>query len=246
MKETYLIIGSDSIEDINRIAYRGNHVGVNLIALGYLLCPDKSYGKIDVYKKGIDAILLENLSGIVIAKCSYKMCSEELIFWNYMKRLAKRIGLKVLNEWELQRPEPIDFDSLKNPSPDLHEKMLKITRAFKDAVQNVMDSEEEKDAELKACINGVLGSKSENRDNDPDSGYPNVFHIDDAFPGPDRPVVNINISIGGRDHSRGDSLWGHGSGCNDSTGGSRESRSRRDAPGCGCSSEPDGQSKISE
>lgn len=107
-------------------------------------------------------------------------------------------------------------------------------------------SEEEKDAELKAYLNGLCDLKPENRDNNPNSRYPNVFHIDDAFPGPDRPVVDIDISIGGRDHSRGDSLWGHGSGCNDSAGGSRESGSGRDASGCGCSSEPDGQSEIPE
>lgn len=244
-RETYLVIGSDSKDDLKRIAIAGNIAGVNLLVLDTDF-PNMRYDEITIYKKGLDALLLDDLSGVVIARCSYTMLSSELKFWSYLERLAKKMDLKVLCEWELRKPEKIDFDSLKNPDPELQEKMLKITRAFKDAVQDAMDSEEEKDAELKAYLNGLYGLKSWNRDNNPDPGYPNVFCIYDTFPGPDRPVVNINISIGGRRNSRGDQTGEHGSGCNDSASGSREPRYSWDAPGCRCSSKPDGQSKISE
>lgn len=244
-KETYLVIGSDSMDDLRRIKFAGNAEGVDLLVLSDICAPDSKYENLDVYKKALNVLLDDDLSGVVFVKCCYAMGSRELAFWNYLERLAKRMGLKVLQEWELRKPEKIDFDSLKNPNQELHEKMLGITMAFKDAVQNVMDSEEEKDAELKARINSVFGSKPGNEGIEYHK-YSDVYHVEETFPGPVPITVDINISIGGRRDSRGDQNGKHGSGCNDSAGGSGEPRSGWDASGCRCSSEPDGQFKISK
>lgn len=237
-KETYLIIGSDSEEDLGEILLKGKAAGINLITIGETSLQDMKYDEITVYKKGLDALLTDGLSGCVVARCSYTMLSRELEFWSYLERLAKRMGLKVLREHELLEPKKIDFESLKNPNPELHEKMLKITKAFKDAVQNAMDSEEEEVEDFKKYLNRLYGYGCWNRSSGPHSistefcKYQDVIYIDDAFQGPYRSVVNIDVYIGGGRNSRGDQTGGHGSSCDDCTGGSRKSRFGRDAS-CG-------------
>lgn len=253
-KETYLVIGSDSIEDLRRIAFSGNAAGVNLIVLGDAYSfTDTIYEKIEIYKMGLNALLSDNLSGVVLARCSYTMESNELTFWNYMEQLAKRMGLKILQEWELRKPKKIDFNTpldfsgfedLKTPSVETQNKLNNISSVFHETVQKMVKSTEKTNNDIKDFVNGLHGFKFENSGNETDSGkmefreYPDVIHIDSLFPGPDRPIIDIDISIGGGRDSRGDQNGKHGGRCNDCAGGSGKPRSGWDASCSGCGSKP--------
>lgn len=253
-KQTFIIgaVNEDEFKDINTL----------LIFLGYE--PDRNYD--EKIRKGmltseerearlrrlmesdlvVEAEIVGSISAVeleIAHSLSKKVLDSDGLKGAVIEKVIKNTRKVITSSIPLQMPKQ-EICSVcpfvDNCSTDYPVETCRLAMARK------ILSEEEKDAELKACINGMLDSKSWNRDNNPDPGYPNVFFIDDAFPGPDRPVVNVDISIGGRRNSRGDQTGEHGSGCNDSASGSREPRYSWDVPGCGCSSEPDGQSKISE